>query len=477
MTNGHYVDEGLLAPYSQESEEAVLGAVLISANQFPILRGFLRPGHFYLIRHRIIWQAFQALSDRDDIIDMTSVVSQIQSSGQLEDVGGIAYIIRLTSECPNSMHAETYAKMIHRLALRREMLEAADQLRVAALDEKTSTDAAIHRLDRTALDLRRDLTSVDAPTRQITQATTSKYERLMESKKRHKDNPLYVIGVRTGISDLDALLDGLRPGITTLAGATGSGKTALGLQIVRKASSSGILRTAPSPANTHFFSGEMTEDQLMNRMLSGMTGVPVRTIERGSFNSQQESLLIDAMQDLDQNHRLTFEGASRMNTAQIRQRVREMTMNNELDLLVLDGLLQIEAVRDDPRDSGSHRGYKAQQRRDLIEEIMNELENAAISYSTPILTTHQLSRAPSGRAEKRPILSDLAEASFVEQKSAVILFLYREGYYNAQADNPNAAEIIVAKNRHGETGTIHQIYDAQFTRFVDADRSSFTLGD
>jgi replicative DNA helicase len=152
-----------------------------------------------------------------------------------------------------------------------------------------------------------------------------------------------------------------------------------------------------------------------------------------------------------------------------------MVAENDLDFLALDGLLQIESLAVSDYDSAKQKAYMDSKRRDAIEAIMNDLEDISLTREIPILLTHQLSRAPSGRADKRPVLSDLAEANFVEQKSAVILFLYRDSYYNDEAQE-NSAEVICQKNRHGQTGTVHQIYDAQYTRFIDADHSRFTLG-
>jgi replicative DNA helicase len=248
------------------------------------------------------------------------------------------------------------------------------------------------------------------------------------------------------------------------------------LQISRFAAQYGLLHETVAPAKVLFFSGEMTERQLGTRMLSSMTGVPARTVERGSYNKEQKKLLADAVNDLT-SLSLTLVPGARLNTAQIRQIARKLVTSQELDLLVLDGLLQIEALKVHESDSTRRQLYVKQQRRDLIEDIMNDLEDIALTYKLPILLTHQLSRAPAGRQNKRPVLSDLAEASFVEQKSAVVVFLYREGYYDETSQNPNAAELIVAKNRFGGTGTIHQIYDAMYTRFIDADKTTWNFGD
>jgi replicative DNA helicase len=319
--------------------------------------------------------------------------------------------------------------------------------------------------------------SVDIPTLSMHEARLAKLKSLEVSEARTRENPDYIIGVRTGLADLDFMLDGLRAGVTTLAAATSMGKTALTLQIGKFASRFGILRGySAQPAKTLFFSGEMTQDQLMNRLLSSMTGVPVRHIERGSYTWEQKQLLINALEELAQSHCLNFESVKRMNTGQIRQRVQTMVAENELDFLMLDGLLQIESLSISDSDTPRQRMFKDSKRRDAIEEIMNDLEDIALTREIPILLTHQLSRAPSGRPDKRPVLSDLAEANFVEQKSAVILFLYRDSYYNEEAQK-DSAEVICRKNRHGQTGTVYQIYDAQNTRFIDADNHHFALGE
>jgi replicative DNA helicase len=454
--------------YSQEAEEAVIGSILITPDQFIGLQGFLRAGDFFLVRHRIIWKSFERLSDKGESIAAYTVGMDLAAIGQIDDVGGPVGLMTFLSLDINSMHAETYARYVQRLATRRAILETSDAMRKDALDEGASVDLVIARTERAALDLRRRQMAVDTPILSMEEAMIAKFDAMNASEERHKENPNYVIGVRTGVPDLDHMLDGLRAGVTTLAGPTGGGKTALCLQMVRFAARFGLLRgLVAQPAKTLFFSGEMTQDQLMNRLLSSMTGVPVRHIERGSYTSAQKQSLIEALHELTQDHCLSFESGKRMNTAQIRQRVRTLVIDHGLDFLALDGLLQIEALSIDAHDSPKQKAYMNDKRRDVIESIMDDLEDITLTYHTPILLTHQLSRAPGGRGDKRPILSDLAEANFVEQKSAVVLFLYREGYYNPESIAPNAAEIICAKNRFGMTGTIDQTFDAAYTRFIE----------
>lgn len=472
------VTNDVLKLVSEEAEQAVIGSVLISPEMFIVLQGFMRTSDFFILKHRIMWLMFERLIERGTPIDLTVIGLELQQQGQFDDVGQYSGLMGFMQNAANSYHAEAYGRIVQRLATRRAMLESADSIYKNAIDETINVDTAIARFEQVGMTLRRRQMAVDTPQLTIEEAAYKKLEALHDSEDRYAKNPRYVIGIRTGLTDLDSMLDGLRPGVTTLAGATGSGKTALALQMIQFASQKGILRDiTPRPAKTLFFSGEMTQDQLMNRLLGSMTGIPIRHIERGSYTSDQKKTLVKALEDMANEHQLSFESGKRMNTAQIRQRVRTLVIDNGLDLLVLDGLLQIESLSIDPSDSKAQKSYMESKRRDVIEGIMNDLEDITLTYETPILLTHQLSRAPSGRADKRPILTDLAEANFVEQKSAVILFLYREAYYDAQSSNPDAAEVICAKNRHGMSGTVYQIYDAQFTRFIDADKHQFGLGE
>lgn len=469
-----------LPPFSQEAEEAVIGCVLIGGDSvFSTLRDILRPRHFFLTRLRVFWQAFDRLADKGLDIDLTAIKTELEEMGQFDESGKdplkIDYValVKLANQDIDSMHGETYARLVHKTSLRRDMLAAADVIRQDALSEAVSVESGLMRMDRAALDLQRDLGLANARVVTMDSFTTDLLAMTFENEARYKANPNYVVGVRTGLIDLDLMLDGLQPGITTLAAATGLGKTGFALQIARFAAQRGLLRELVArPARVHFFSGEMTQRQLGVRMLSAMTGVPGRHIQRGSYTPQQKGLIEDALEELDTSVHLTLEPGARINTNQLRQRVRAMVLDNDLDLLVLDGLLQIEAVKIDPRDSLMRQSYVQRQRRDLIEEIMSELESLTLIYKLPILMTHQISRAPSGRADKRPVITDLAEASFVDHKSAVILFLYRDGYYTRNAAD-TSAEIICQKNRFGADGTVTTIYDAQYTRFLDTEHFDF----
>jgi replicative DNA helicase len=463
----------LLAPFSQEAEEAVIGSVLISPTVFASL-DFLSEDHFYLTRHRHMWKVLKRLAVRNEIMDLTTVSEELRQVGVLEDIGGYAYLLHLINNTPNSMHAEAYGRLVERAATRRKLLIAADKIREAAMDESLGIEDVMAAADKAVITVQSQQ-SIHEPV-SIEDAVTQYVNGFKRAYAMNRTNPNYTIGVRTGLTDLDRLLDGLRPGITTLAGATGMGKSAMMMTIAQFAAQKGLLRERESAAQTVLFSGEMTLLQLMNRLISSKTGIAARHLERGNVTADEVAMMNTACNDLMDNHALSFESLKRLSTHQIRQRVRRLVEHKAIDLLVLDGLLQIDAFTIDA-GSDRQRKYAEVKRRDSIENIMNDLEDIGLTYNLPILLTHQISRASATRQNKRPQMSDLAEASFVEQKSAVILFLYREAYYDPLCADTNGVEIIVAKNRHGETGTIQAYYDRQYTRFLNADRVHISLVD
>lgn len=477
MTNKLQTEATLLAPFSQEAEEAVVGAVMISPPVFDQLQSFLQGDHFYLTRHRLIWNAFVRLAGRHEVMDLTTIAEELRQMGTLDEVGGPAYLVHLINNTPNSMHAEAYARLVERTATRRKLLIASDEIRKVAMDEGLAIESVLAHSEMVVLNVAQQSQANDSDAViEIDDAVDVFVLDVKDSIQLMVQNPNYTLGVRTGLSDLDRMIDGLRPGdVVTVAGSTSMGKTAYALTVALNASRTGICRedTTPRPANVLVFSGEMGQKQIMTRLASSKTGYPVRNIERGNLTKSEQVALGKAVEDLRVNHALAFVRSKRLDTIQIRRMVRQLVMAGALDLFVLDGLLQLEYT---PKVSNLPRQRRSDSRRDDIESIMNELEDIAATYQISFLLTHQISRAPAQRQNKRPQLSDLAEASFVEQKSAVVLFVYRDAYYNTEAD-PNAGEIIVAKNRHGETGTIQAYYNRQFTRWQDADVQHFSLLD
>lgn len=459
----------LLAPFSQEAEEAVIGSVLISPTVFKAL-DFLSSEDFYLTRHRHIWDIFLRLNARKEIMDLTTVSEELRQVGVLDEIGSYAYLIQLINNTPNSMHSEAYGRLVERTATRRKLLIAADKIRESAMDESKNIEQVGVDAEGAVKDALRSKSSL-TPVITFSDAIDRFKESLVVDIQRHQENPDYVVGIRTGLEDLDKLTDGLPVGVTVFAGPTGVGKTAFVCSTALNASQFGILHGKESrPAKTLLFSGEMTERQLMDRFVSNRTAINSRRIRRGNLSKDEILLIASTCDRMKQFHKLSFESAKRLNTAQIRRRVRELVMYGELDLLILDGLMQI-----DPKEleamSERKRAYFEAKRRDAMGEIMNDLEETSIENEVAVLITHQLNRAAS-QGGGEPELYHLAEAIFVEQKVALALLFYRESYYKTPAEcerHPKLGKIFAKKARFGEVGNVWTWCDLPHMKITDAD--------
>lgn len=449
-------------PYSAEAERALLGSILIEPHWFARVRVFLPPEDFFLTRHSVLWKAIEAMLRRGNQVSFTTLAAELETMKLLEDVGGRSYLLQLINETETSMYAEAFAQIVSRCAARRRLMEMADKIKQLSTSEENTLEQIFDQSEAALMKLRASRQEYTRLT--MAEAMQQADDLLVQRINLFNDNPDYTLGIKTGFKELDKSLDGLPVGITVLAGMTGMGKTACVLTIAMNASKDGIDREEKRPARVNLFSGEMTQEQMNWRILAMKSGIPVQRISRGALTDHEQQRYMVARDSLVNDHALTFESVKRMSVHQIRDTVRMMVNNNDLDLLVIDGLLQIDALQTSGSSSKKERGFLMDKRRDAIEYILNEMEDITATYNTRILMTHQISRAPSARQNKRPMLSDLAEANFVEQKSSVVLFLYREGYFDPAAD-PEATELIVGKNRNGLTPTVHLLYNRQFTRF------------
>lgn len=454
----------LNAPYSEEAEEAVLGSVLVNPPAYWRVSQLITADDFFLLRHTRIFQAMHRVMERHNTMDYLVVAEELKSMKVFEEVGGHAYLMQLVNNTPTSVHGEIYAGLVAAVAVRRKMMVSADTMRELAMDENINVHEAMDRAEESLIQITRHRETSHCIT--IKDAMEDTDAVLRERIRLFQKNPNYIIGVCSGIQGLDKHIDGFQPGISVLAGNTGMGKTGAAMTVALNASKSGNQHEDPLPSCVHLFSGEMTQMQMNFRLLSMKSGIPMEHLARGELNQQTYNQYLKAKQELDDLHALTFESGKQLTLPAIRNRVRELVNSQQLDLFILDGLMQIDA------SSGKKpTRYQEQKRRDGIETILNELEVISMTYKIPFLVTHQVNRDPKNRSDKRPQLSDMAEASFVEWKSSVVIGVYRDSYHNREAvprpDGLQEAELIILKNRHGAPGLIHCLYDAKRTVFIN----------
>jgi replicative DNA helicase len=378
-----------IAPHSAEAEEAVLGSILINPDAIFEVATFLQASDFFIVRNAWIYEAINAVHDRGEAIDNLTVIQELRNRGQLESVGGSAYIAYLMNNTPTHIHAETYGHIVERAAIRRRLLTAASEIAQTALEENAEINEVIDRVESTLFSvterrLRKDL----IPVRQA----VSEYFNRIEYLYTHQDEPL---GLPTGFIDLDKLLGGLqRSDLCIVAARPGVGKTSFMLSIALNAA-----RARPSkPTTIAIFSMEMSTEQLIQRFIAAETSINSQKLRLGNLDEREWGLFVEATGKLS-NLRLFLDDTPAVSVPQIRTKCRRLYREHGLDLIIVDYLQLMSA--------GIGRNENRVQE---ISYISRGLKELARELNVPLLSAAQLSRAVEQRQDKRPQLSDLRES-------------------------------------------------------------------
>jgi replicative DNA helicase len=440
----------LAAPYSEEAENAVLGAVLLNNDAYMGIAAFLKPTDFFLKRSELIWSAIQRVVERGDAIDLVTVSEELRKFKQLEIVGGTSFLFDLVSSAPTSVNAEVYARLVERAALRRNLMEAADQIKRLATDETLETDTVTAQAEKalfavTERNLRRDVVT-------LREVLGEFYERV----EARMNNPDIQIGLPTGFRDLDLLLGGLqRSDLLIFAGRPGMGKTSFLLSVA--------LNAAKFGAKVAIFSMEMGAEQIVQRLVSMETGIDMQFLRLGSLSQSQWELFVQATGRMSEMH-IFIDDTPAMNPISMRAKCRRLLHEHRIDLVIVDYIQLMNA--------GTNFQNNRVQELSYISRMMKEM---ARELDVPVFTAAQLSRAVEQRHDKRPIMSDLRESGSLEQDADIVMFLYRDAVYNEASETPNQADIIVAKHRNGPTGTVSLYFENRLTKFTDARVDNFNL--
>ena len=459
MSEGTYTPPAQkLAPNSQESEEAVLGSILINPDVLPELLAFLREDDFYFMHHRFVWESLLALHERGESIDTLTVVEDLRyrrdRDGQsyLDKLGGSSFITYLINNTPTHIHIETYARMVERLAVRRRLLDAASGVAKVALADDLELEEVIDRAEKTLFAvterrLRQDVVPMGAAVRDYLNRMEELYER--------RDDPL---GLPTGFIDLDKLLGGLQKSdLNIVAARPGVGKTSFMLSIALNAA-----RARQNGVRVAIFSLEMSREQLMQRFFSAETGINSQRLRIGDLDEPQWDRFVEATARLDKL-RIFIDDTPAITVRDMQTKCRRLQQEYGLDLVIVDYLQLMSA------------GVKTENRVQEISFISRNLKEIARELNVPVLVAAQLNRNLENRADKRPQLSDLRESGSIENDADIVTFIYRDALYNPNTDYPNQAEIIVAKHRNGPTGTVNLWFQKELTLFKNVRRNSIDL--
>jgi replicative DNA helicase len=432
-----------LVPHSREAEEAVIGSILINPEVYYDVAPFLQADDFYIHRNRWIYETFTRLHEKRMPIDFITVSEDLEQQEQLTEVGGGAYLSTLIGNVPTSLHAESYGRIVEATAIRRKMLEAANQIAKLAYQEENSVDLVMDEAEKAVFGvserrLTRDLQTI----RQVLSDYFDRIERLIG-----RDEEVY--GVPTGFIDLDRLLMGMQPSdFLLIAGRPGTGKTAF------------LLSAAKFAAQVHkkhvaIFSMEMSDEQLVQRLLSQETGIDSQRLRTGKVNEDEWPLLTHAIEVLSDTH-MFLDDTPALTPLQLRTKCRRLHLEHRLDLILVD-YLQLMST-----------GGRVENRVQEVSNISRNLKVLARELNVPVLAAAQLSRAIEQRADKEPQLSDLRESGSLEQDADVVIFIHRPELYDSNTINKNMARLKIAKHRNGPVGTVELIFRSNLAKFENA---------
>ena len=433
-----------LVPQSREAEEAVLGSILINPDAYFDVAEFLQPEDFYIHRHRWIWQSFTRLQESRNPIDYLTVTEDLDQQGQLSEIGGPAYITALINNVPSSLHSEAYGRIVEDAAVRRRMIEAANDIVKLAYDEETALDSVMGDAEKAIFGVSEHRMTRDlAPIKQVLHEY---YDRVGELAARDED----IRGVPTGFVDLDKLLGGLQPSdLLIIAGRPGMGKTGFALTIAKTAAQIHKKHVA-------IFSLEMANEQLVQRLIAQETGIDSQRLRTGKLEESEWPIFTHAVEVMGDT-KIFLDDTPGITPLQLRTKCRRLHLEFRLDLIIVDYL---QLMTGD--------GRRGENRVQEVSHISRQLKILARELNVPVLAAAQLSRAVEQRSDKRPVLSDLRESGSLEQDADIVMFIYRQEMYEDDPSKENVAEIIIAKHRNGPIGSVQLIFRKNLAKFENA---------
>jgi len=431
-----------LPPQNVEAEQSVLGSLLIDPEAILQVSPFLRPADFYRDTHGLIYRAIVDLHERRQPADFVTLCDELDRRGQLEQAGGSDYLTSLINMVPTSAHVEHYGRIVERTSILRRLISAASEISSMAYERADDEDRILDQAEQLIFGVaQRRIERELVPLRAI----LGEYYDRIEYLYGHRGE---TIGVPTGFIDLDKLLGGFQPSdLVIIAGRPGTGKTSLALTMANFAA-------RHRGACIALFSLEMPSQQVVQRLVSGATGIESQRLRTGDINEDELARVAREMGELSKTS-IYIDDTPAISPMELRAKARRLHAEHPVDLIILDYMQLMQA------------GIRMENRVQEVSYISRQLKSLAIELSVPVLACSQLSRAVESRVDRRPLLSDLRESGSIEQDADVVMFIYREEMYVEDTLKPNIADIILAKHRNGPTGQISLRFMKEQTRFVN----------
>lgn len=443
-------------PQNIEAEQAVLGAVFLKSDALVEAMEYLEPEDFYQRRHQLIFAAMVDLNDKDEAIDIVTIQDNLTSKNQMDDIGGVSYIVELAGSVPTAANVQYYAKIVEEKSMIRRLIATATSIATKGLSQDDDVATLLDNAEREIMSVseKRNSSGFQAIA-DVLKSTFTNIEKLAKEGDT-------ITGLSTGYPELDKMTAGLHPDeLIILAARPAVGKTAFALNIAQNVAT----KTDETVA---IFSLEMSAESLVSRMLCAEGSINANHLRTGQLDESEWSNLIVAMNSLSKAN-IFIDDTAGSKMAEIRAKCRRLAKEKDgLGLIVVDYLQLIE---------GSGRESRQQE----VSEISRQMKKLAKELSVPVIALSQLSRGVEQRQDKRPVLSDIRESGSIEQDADIVAFLYRDDYYERDTDededgnlpdprdeddqNVGEVEVIIEKNRGGERGTVKLLFVKSYNKF------------
>ena len=440
------MDETLIKkimPHSMEAEQAVIGSMLMDRDAMESALEILQPDDFYGRQYGTLFQAIRELNTENKPVDLVPLQERLKENNVPEELAGMDFIREVLGSVPTSANVKYYAKIVKEKSLMRRLIRTTEEITAQCYQGTDNVEALMDSTEKKIFNLMQSRGGGDfTPIRQV---VINALERIEAASKQNGS----ITGVSTGFIDLDYQTSGMQPSDLILVAARPSmGKTAFVLNMAQHMAFRDNITTA-------IFSLEMSKEQLVNRLFSLESKVDAQVLRNGRLEDSDWERLIESAEIIG-NSNLIIDDTPSISIAELRSKCRKYKMEMNLGVIIIDYLQLM---------SGSSGGKSSTSRQQEISDISRSLKAVARELNVPVIALSQLSRAVEQRDDKRPMLSDLRESGAIEQDADVVMFIYRDDYYNKESEKKNIAEIIVAKQRNGPVGTVELAWRPQYTQF------------
>ncbi len=438
---------GKVPPHDLEAEQAILGSMLTDKDAVIASVEVLKEEDFYREDNKAIYTAILNLYTRAEPIDIITVKSELESMGKLEKIGGLEYLAQLPEKVPTTANALKYIKIVEEKSTLRTLIKAANEIIESGYNQTEEVDDIMEGAEKKIFNIMQNKGEKSySPIKDVLVDSFTQLEELYNRKQ-------HVTGVPTGYTELDYKTAGLHGSeLILIAARPAMGKTAFALNIATNAA----IRAKTPVA---IFSLEMPKEQLVNRILCSEAMVDSNKVRTGKLEENDWTKLAESIGPLSESE-IYIDDTPGISITEIRAKCRKLKLEKNIGMVVIDYLQLVQG------SNGRRSGNREQE----ISEISRSLKILAKEINAPVIALSQLSRAVEQRPDHKPMLSDLRESGAIEQDSDIVMFLYRDDYYNKETEKRDIAEVIIAKHRGGSTGTIELLWLGNYTKFVNLER-------